>query len=86
MLRLSSFKAFLVERLAKKLNKQELNIKFFVTYGDEYFYPKLTQWKNIKSNHVKQKNRFYRKIQLDEINSKHRLINEIRQQYTLPII
>ena len=73
-------KAVIVERLANKLCKQELDINFLVNYRDEYVYTKFTRWKNIKSNSVKYKSRFYRKILLDEINNKHRSIKKIRKR------
>ena len=76
-------KAVKVERLGKKISKQELDIKFLVNCRDEYVYPKFTRWKNVKSNSVKHKNRFYRKILLDEISNKHRSLNEIRKQYQI---
>ena len=62
-------KAVIIERLAKKLCKQRLDINFLVNCGDGYVYRKLTQWKNIKSNSVKYKSGFYRKILLDGINT-----------------
>ena len=74
-------KAVVVERLAKKLCKQELDINFLVNCRDEYVYPKFARCKNIKSNSVKNKSPFYRKILLDEINNKHSSIKEIRKQY-----
>ena len=73
-------KAVKVERLAKKISKHELDIKFLVNCRDEYVYPKFIRWKNVKSNSVKHKNRFYRKILLDEISNKHRSLNDIRKQ------
>ena len=74
-------KAVIVERLAKKLCKQELDLNFLVNCRDKYVYPKFTRWKNIKSNSVNYKSRFYRKILLDDINNKHRSIKEIRKRY-----
>ena len=74
-----------VERLAKKISKQELDIKFLVNCRDEYVYPKFRRWKNVKSNSVKHMNRFYRKILLNEISSKHRPLNEIRKQYQIAV-
>ena len=53
----------------------------YINCRDEYVYPKFTRWKNIKSNSVKHKSRFYREILLDEIYNKHRSIKEIRKQY-----
>ena len=78
-------KAVKVERLAKKISKQELDLKFLVNCCDEHVYPKFTRWKNVKSNSVKHKNRFYRKILLDEISNKHRSLNEIRKQYQIAV-
>ena len=46
-------KAAAVERLAKKISKQELDIKFLVTCRDEYVYRKFTRWKIVRSYSVK---------------------------------
>ena len=63
-------KAVVVETLVKKLCKPELDSNFLVYCRDEYVYPKFTRWKK-KSNSVKYKSRFYRKILLDEVNIRH---------------
>ena len=46
-------KAVVVERFAKKISKQELDIQFLVTCRDEYVYPKFTHWKNVRSYSIK---------------------------------
>ena len=40
-------RATLAERLAKKLRKHELDLKFLVTARDTGFFPKFTRWKNV---------------------------------------
>ena len=70
----------LAEHLAKKLRKHELDLKFFVTACDTGVYPKFACWKNVKSNNKKCKSKFYRRVLLDESNSKRRSITELRQE------
>ena len=70
----------LAERLAKKLRKHELDLKFLVTTRDTEIYPKFTRWKNVKNNKKKCKGKFYRRVLLDEINSKCRSLKELRKE------
>ena len=73
-------RATLAERLAKKLRKHELDLKFLVRSRDTGVYPKFTRWENIKNKKKKCKSKFYRRILLDEINSKRRSIKELRKE------
>ena len=70
------------ERLAKKLKKHELDLRFLITSRDEGVYPKFTFWKNLKTRSIKEKNKFSRRILLDEISSKRKAIKSLRKQYT----
>ena len=71
-------KAVVVERLAKKLRKYELDRNFLITCRDENLTPKFTRWKNLKNNNMKVKNRFYKRILIDEINSNYNKIKEAK--------
>ena len=51
-------RATLAERLAKKLRKHELDLKFLVTARGTGVYPKSTRWKNVKNNNKKCKVNF----------------------------
>ena len=70
----------LAERLAKKLRKHELDLKFLVTTPETGVYPKFTRRKNVKNNKKKCKSKFYCRVLLDEINSKRRSIKELRKE------
>ena len=70
----------LAERLAKKLRKHELDLKFLVTARDTGVYPKFTHWKNVKNNNKKHKSKFYRRVLLDEINSKRCSTKELKKE------
>ena len=71
----------LAERVAEKLRKHELDVKFLVTAHDTGVYPKFTRWKSIKNNKKKFKSKFYGHVLLDEVNSKRRSIKEIRKEF-----
>ena len=73
-------RATLAERLAKKLRKHELDLKFLVTACDTGVYPKFTRWKNVKNNNMKKKCKFYGRVLLDEINSKRRSTKELKKE------
>ena len=70
------------ERLAKKLKKYEPELRFLITSRDEGVYPKFTRSKNLKTRSIKEKNKFSRRILLDEISSKRKVIKSLREQYT----
>ena len=55
-----------IERLAKKLKKYELDLKFLVSCRDLGVYPKFTRWKNVKHNKKSVRTKFYRRVLLDE--------------------
>ena len=47
------------ERLAKKLKKDELDLRYLITSHDKDVYPKFTLWKKLKThNSIKEQNRF----------------------------
>ena len=70
--------ATLSECLAKKLRKHELDLKFLVTCRDTGVFPKFTRWRNVNKNNAKFKNKFYRKILLDEISKKQKSIKVMK--------
>ena len=70
------------ERLAKKLKKHEPDLRLLITSRDEGVYPKFTCWNNLKTRNIKEKNKFSRRILLDEISSKRKAIKSLRKQYT----
>ena len=69
-----------IERLAKKLKKYELDLKFLVSCRDLGVYPKLTRWKNVKHNKKSVRTKFYRRVLPDEIASKHRAVKFTRRE------
>ena len=60
-------RATLTERLAKKLRKHELDLRFLIMSHDEGIYPKCTRLEKLKTHSIKEKNKFSRRILLDEI-------------------
>ena len=69
-----------LQNVAKKLRKHEPDLKILVTARATGVYPKFTRWKNVKNNNKKCKCRFYRRVLLDETNSKRRSIKELRKE------
>ena len=60
-----------VQRMNKKLTRCELAIKFLVKCRDANVFPKFTRWKNANDKDIKTRNRYRRKVLLDEIRNKH---------------
>ena len=69
-----------VERLSLTLKRYECNLKFLMKCRDTGVYPKFARYKNLKSKPYKIKNRYYRRILLDEITTKNRSILNFRKQ------
>lgn len=69
-----------VERISKKLLKCQLDVKFLISCRDENVNPKFSRWKNLKPLGTKLRNRFYRRILLDEIDTKSKLLKKLREQ------
>ena len=55
-------------------------VERLVTARDTGVYPKFTRWKNVKNNNKKYKSKFYRRVLLDEINSKRRSTKELKKE------
>ena len=75
-------RAMSTERLAKKLKKYELDLRFLITSRDEGFYPKFTGWKNLKTRSIKEKDKFSRPIVLDEISRRRKAIKSLPERYS----
>ena len=59
-----------VQRINKKLLLCELAIKFLTRCRDTAVFPKFTRWKNANSKHIKSRNKYRRKVLLEEIKVK----------------
>ena len=60
-----------VQRLRKKMVRCELAIQFLVRCRDAGVYPKFSRWKNANNKDPKTRDRYRRKVLLDEIRAKH---------------
>ena len=60
-----------VQRLRKKMVRCELAIQFLVRCKDAGVYPKFSRWKNANSKDPRTRDRYRRKVLLDEIRAKH---------------
>ena len=64
------------------MRKHEPDLKFLVRCCDTGVFLKFTQWKNVNKN-VKYKNKFYRKILLDEISKKQKSIKVMKKDFKM---
>ena len=69
-----------VQRIYKKMTRCELAIKFLVRCRDADVFPKFTRWKNANSKDFKMKNKYRRKVLLDEIREKHNLLRNLKEE------
>ena len=69
-----------VQRINKKLLRCELAIKFLTRCRDTAVFPKFTRWKNANSKHIKSRNKYRRKVLLEEIKNKHREVRNLRNE------
>ena len=60
-----------VQRLRKKMVRCELAIQFLVRCRDAGVYPKFSRWKNANNKDPRTRDRYRRKVLLDEIRAKH---------------
>ena len=67
-----------VQRIYKKLARCELAIKFLVRCRDANVFPKFTRWKNANTKDFKVKNKYRRKVLLDEIREKHDQLRKLK--------
>ena len=72
--------AVIYERVCKKLQAAEYALKFLIQCCDEDISPKFRRWKNLRKLSVSKKKKRYKKILFDEINNKHKLIEQLRQE------
>ena len=69
-----------VQRINKKLLRCELAIKFLTRCRDTGVFPKFTRWKNANSKHIQSRNKYRRKVLLEEIKNKHREVRNLRNE------
>ena len=69
-----------VQRIYKKLARCELAIKFLVRCRDANVFPKFTRWKNANTKDFKVKNKYRRKVLLDEIREKHNQLRKLKDE------
>ena len=69
-----------VQKIYKKLTRCELAIKFLVRCRDAGVFPKFTRWKNANSKDFKMKNKYRRKVLLDEIREKRNLLSMLKEK------
>ena len=80
----SSYKqAVKLQRLQKKLVRCELAIKFMTKCRDANVFPKFTRWKNANAKAVKDRNKYRRKVLLDEIRDKHKQLRKMKEEVQL---
>ena len=76
-----------LQRLEKKLIRCELAIAFMSKCRDTNVFPKFTRWKNANQKAVKDRNKYRRKVLLDEIRNKHsqlrQMKNEVKAESTM---
>ena len=76
-------KAVKLKRIRKKLVRCELAIRFLTKCRDTNLFPKFTRWKNANGMDPRSRNRYRRKVILDEIKSKHQEVRQIRDAVKL---
>ena len=69
-----------VRRIYKKLARAELAIKFLAQCRDANVFPKFTRWKNANNKDPKLRNKYRRKILLDEIREKHSQVKKLKEE------
>ena len=71
------------ERLAKRLKKSELDLEFLITCRDLDINPKFTRCKYVNNKPFRLKRKFYRKLLIDGIAEKRKLIHSLRRDVEL---
>ena len=69
-----------IQRLEKKLVKCELAIKFMTRCRDANVFPKFTRWKNANTKATKERNKYRRKVLIDEILVKHDQLRKMKEE------
>ena len=72
-----------VQRIEKKLVRCERAIQFMVNCRDANVFPKFTRWKNTNTKDIKLRNKYRRKVLLDEIREKHNTARQLRDELTV---
>ena len=67
-----------IQRLEKKLVRCELAIQFMTKCRDANVFPKFTRWKNTNTKAIKDRNRYRRKVLVDEIRDKHQQLRKMK--------
>ena len=67
-----------VQRIRKKLIRCELAIQFLARCRDTNVFPKFTRWKNANNKDAKTRERYRRKVLLDELKKKHQEVKTLR--------
>ena len=75
----STFKKVIaVERTRKKFEKCKLEMKFLVKCRESNMCPTFTKVKRLKDMNKKVRNRYHRRLLLDEVSNKHKTIKVIK--------
>ena len=69
-----------VQRLQKKLIRCELAIKYMTKCRDANVFPNFTRWKNANAKATKDRNKFRKKVLIDEIRDKHSQLRRIKDE------
>ena len=73
-------KGIAVERTKKKIEKCKFDISFLNKFRDGNVYPTFTKVKRFKYMEKKHRNRYYRRLLLDEISNKHKRLKQLNKQ------
>ena len=69
-----------IQRMYKKVVRCELAIKFLTRCRDANVFPKFTRWKNANKKDIKARNKYRRKVLLDEIRTKHQQLKTMKNE------
>ena len=73
-------KIITVERTRKKVEKWKLDINFLVKCRESNLYPTFTKVKRLKDINKKVRNRYHRRLLLDEISNKCKRLKSLNKQ------
>ena len=65
-----------------KIKRCECRLKFLFNCRNNDVFPKFVCWKNVNRQPFKKKNRYYRRILLDEIDEKTKYLKTLKTQLT----
>ena len=72
--------AIVVERTKKKIEKCNLDISFLNECRDGNVFPNFIKVKKFKDMEKKHRNRYYRRLLLDEISNKHKRLKQLNKK------